>query len=66
MNHDGRVDVRDLIAVARHLGSHKAKYDVNGDGRVDLRDLRIVLDCIVHHDEHHGHHDHDGHDDHHD
>jgi hypothetical protein len=43
VSRDGRVDVRDLIGVARHIGKrYNARYDVNGDGKVNVFDLIVV------------------------
>jgi hypothetical protein len=42
---DGRVNWKDALAVAVHLGSRHAALDVNGDGRVTLKDLVIVVRC---------------------
>ncbi|RKU19585.1 hypothetical protein C6500_10470 [Candidatus Poribacteria bacterium] len=39
---DGKVDVLDLVTVARSLGSRNARADTNGDGRVDVLDLVVV------------------------
>lgn len=45
---DGDIDVRDLVAVAQHLGKKgrgNLQYDVNRDGKVDLADLLTVFKC---------------------
>jgi hypothetical protein len=43
-NHDGRVDILDAFALARHLkgGIGGAGLDVNGDGVVDERDVAAL------------------------
>ena len=46
VNHDGKVDSRDLEIIARNYHRTNASYadgDLNYDGRVDLLDLTIVL-----------------------
>jgi hypothetical protein len=46
---DGGVTVRDLVSVARRMGSsegdrrYSLTHDLNQDGRIDVRDLFIVL-----------------------
>lgn len=42
---DGRVTVRDLIAIATHFrrNANGSRYDLNLDGRVDAGDIRIAL-----------------------
>ena len=48
-NQDGRVDMRDVIAVVSHVFTTSAspnwdqKYDLNLDGSVDMRDVVIVM-----------------------
>lgn len=48
INHDGKVDTRDLAIVAKAYGSYlgspnwNADADINGDGRVDIRDISIT------------------------
>ena len=45
VNHDGRVDILDAFALARHLKHLKVsdtRLDLNGDGVVDERDIRII------------------------
>lgn len=44
---NGRVDINDLVEVARNYGktvagSANPKADVNGDGRVDIEDLTLI------------------------
>jgi len=45
INHDGRVDMRDIAAIARGFGSHtgEPRYDpncdLNSDGKIDMRDI---------------------------
>jgi len=49
VNHDGIVDVKDLLIVALALGSASGKSrwnpsaDLNSDGKVDVKDLCVVL-----------------------
>jgi hypothetical protein len=49
VNGDRVVDVRDLVGVARHMGSraggrrYDPRFDLNHDGRVNVVDLLIVL-----------------------
>ena len=43
VNGNGRVDVRDVLAIVRHLGSHSARHDIDGDGRVDWYDVMIAI-----------------------
>jgi plastocyanin len=49
VNGDRLVDTRDLVGVARHMGSHAGgrrydtQFDLNNDGRVNVVDLLIVL-----------------------
>ena len=46
---DGRVDMRDVVALVLSYGSlageatYDSNADVNGDGKVDMRDLSIVI-----------------------
>jgi hypothetical protein len=42
---DGRVTIRDVLAVVRRMAQRRfdPRYDVNGDGRVDFRDVLIVV-----------------------
>ncbi len=48
VNDDGKVDIKDISAVARAFGSHTAgarwdpTCDINGDGRVDIKDIASV------------------------
>jgi len=47
VNHDGRVDVLDLVIVAQYYGKYISQPgdinpDVNGDGKVDVKDLIVV------------------------
>jgi len=48
INYDGKVDIRDIAAVAMAFGSYqgsstwKAEADINGDGKVDIKDIVIV------------------------
>lgn len=47
VNHDGRVDVLDLVIVAQYYGEYISQPgdvnpDVNGDGKVDVKDLIVV------------------------
>lgn len=49
VNHDGGVNVVDVVKVAFHIGPwwrYDAKYDVNLDGRVNARDLLHVIACL--------------------
>ena len=52
VNDDGRVDLADLVLVARHFGTrlggpgYSILYDLNGDGRIDLLDLAAVARAI--------------------
>ena len=39
VNRNGRVDVFDVLRIARHLGSRDLRYDLDGDGRVGFSDL---------------------------
>ena len=45
INHDGKVDMRDIATIARGFGSHKGeprydpKCDLNNDGKIDMRDI---------------------------
>ena len=41
-NGDGKVNVLDLVLVAKSLGTSNARADTNGDGRVNVLDLVIV------------------------
>ncbi|MDP7323587.1 MAG: FlgD immunoglobulin-like domain containing protein [Candidatus Woesearchaeota archaeon] len=41
-NGDDRVDIVDLVTVARAFGNYSPEADVNGDGRVDIVDLVTV------------------------
>ena len=41
-NGDGKVNVLDLVRVAKSLGTSNARADINGDGRVNVLDLVIV------------------------
>ena len=41
-NGDGKVNVLDLVRVAKSLGTSNARTDINGDGRVNVLDLVIV------------------------
>jgi len=42
---DGRVDIRDLAAIARAFGSYvghpryNPNYDINGDEKIDIKDI---------------------------
>jgi len=42
---DHRVDLRDVLAISRHMSTHHAdlRYDLNHDGVVDLRDVQIAI-----------------------
>lgn len=42
---DGRVTIRDLVAVAEHMGRRRydPRYDLNHDGRITVADLFLVL-----------------------
>ena len=45
MTGDGKVDILDLVRVARHFGPASAApagVDVNGDGDVDILDLILL------------------------
>lgn len=58
MNGDGKVNAKDIVAVAKQLGRHRpynAKYDVNEDGKVNVHDLLAVIGCYIieKHDRHH-------------
>ncbi len=47
VNNDGKVNVLDLVALARRLGKpYDPAFDLNGDGRVNAADLRVVLRCL--------------------
>jgi hypothetical protein len=52
VNDDGRVDLTDLVLIARHYGTvlgdpgYNYLYDLNGDGRIDLIDLAAVARAI--------------------
>jgi Ca2+-binding EF-hand superfamily protein len=52
INNDGKVDLADLVLVARHYGTslgdpgYSYLYDLNGDGRIDLLDLAAVARAI--------------------
>lgn len=45
INHDGKVDMRDIANIARGFGSHKGEprydptCDLNNDGKIDMRDI---------------------------
>ena len=47
MNHDGGVDIFDIIVVSQHVGETTAApypdFDVNEDGGVDMVDLMLVF-----------------------
>jgi hypothetical protein len=49
LNGDGVVNVRDLVLVARHMGTHvgerryAARFDLNHDGRINVLDLMTVI-----------------------
>jgi Dockerin type I domain len=49
VNGDGLVNVRDLVLVARRMGTrvgerrYDARFDLNRDGRINVRDLMIVI-----------------------
>jgi len=50
INHDGRVDVLDALALARELeskGPSKAEWDITGDGVVDRRDVDSIAQAVV-------------------
>jgi WD40 repeat protein len=43
VNGDGKVDMLDLVAVAKRVGgAYDAKYDMNGDNVIDINDVAIV------------------------
>lgn len=48
LNHDGKVDIRDLAVAARAFGSYPSHprwnplCDINHDGKVDIRDLALI------------------------
>jgi Ca2+-binding EF-hand superfamily protein len=48
VNHDGSVDVLDLLVVAKALGTHPSdpkwnrNANINGDGEIDVLDLLWV------------------------
>jgi len=52
VNDDGRVDLTDLVLIARHYGTvlgdpgYNYLYDLNGNGRIDLIDLAAVARAI--------------------
>ena len=47
VNKDGRVDINDLVAVARDYGKTGSRpTDVNNDNRVDIKDLIQVAEAI--------------------
>ena len=47
VNHDGIVNILDLVLVASHFGRlGQDGADVNGDGVVDLKDLELVADAL--------------------
>lgn len=45
INHDGKVDMRDIATIARGFGSHRGEprydpnCDLNNDGKIDMRDI---------------------------
>ena len=49
VNHDGKVDIRDIAIVVKAFGSYPgspswdASADINGDGRVDVQDVSIAV-----------------------
>jgi Dockerin type I domain len=49
LNGDGVVNVRDLVLVAAHMGTHigerrySARFDLNQDSRINVLDLKIVM-----------------------
>ena len=52
MNHDGRIDVKDIALVASALGSVPGHprwnnyYDINQDGVVNIKDVVTVADSF--------------------
>ncbi|WP_309120250.1 cohesin domain-containing protein [Paenibacillus sp.] len=43
VDQDGKVDLADLVAVAKRVGgAYDAKYDVNRDGKIDVADVALV------------------------
>jgi len=50
INHDGRIDILDALALARQLKQGTVsdlRLDVNGDGVVDDRDMQIIASEAV-------------------
>lgn len=48
VNQDGKVDIKDLAALAVHFGTYAggpgydSTFDLNSDGKIDIQDLAIV------------------------
>jgi hypothetical protein len=47
VNNDGKVNIKDLVFVAKRLFNDDPAADVDGDGDVDLKDLKLVLRAIL-------------------
>ena len=43
LNHDGKVDIRDLSLLLINFGKAASTGDLNGDGKVDIVDLSMLL-----------------------
>lgn len=50
VNNDGKIDVKDVLAIMKHIleletltGDQLKAADVNGDGKVDVRDASLVM-----------------------
>lgn len=39
VNGDGRIDIRDIAAVAKYFGGSNPMVDFNSDGKIDIRDI---------------------------
>jgi hypothetical protein len=47
VNNDGKVNIKDLVFVAKRLHNDDPAADVDGDGDVDVRDLKLVLRAVL-------------------
>jgi hypothetical protein len=47
VNKDGRVDIKDAVAVAAEIKTEAAKVaDINHDGRVDIEDAKLAVKAV--------------------